>query len=522
MDSSINFPNIDVPIISATTPQDNSDQKVLFVGPAIPEVASATLSQNISNSESAIIAAFGDGSVLSRMLINARKLNTICEFDAISVEAPTAGVASTAVVTFTGTATEDSTVEVILESSVDGIVSVTVSDTDTETQVGDALVAALAAKTGIAFTGVNAAGVVTITYGGLGVIGDELSISASSNTAGITVAVAGFLTTSTGVGVPDNLSSVLDLIGEERYQTIVWPFASQTELEIVADFLDARFNATDQVQDGVAITCKTDTFANLATLGNLFNSQSAVIIGDEFSTASTTDESSAIFESPWVIAAQFGSIRALRRQPDANITNLVISKSGALDTTGGPALSSKPYANTPFSVLPLIGIGRGFTRQEMSDLNDDGVSVLGNNRAKTSIIAGPIVTTYKTDAAANADTSFKFLNYVDTASTGREYVFNNLQSTYAQSRLTDGNLIKGRDMANEESIFATMVGFYQVLSEKDYVVARKGEDILQYFKENLSVSVDLLDGTVDIAFNLPIVTQLREINAPMTLTFNIE
>ncbi|MCH9735869.1 MAG: hypothetical protein K0U78_15175 [Actinomycetia bacterium] len=518
----INFPKTNVPIISTTTPQENSDQKVLFVGQSDSPPASAELVQNISNSEADIVSEFGAGSMLSRMLINARKLNKICEFDAISVQGTGDGSAADATVLFTGTATEDGTITVTIESSDVGSISFSVSDTDTATVIGDSLVSAIAANTDLDYDAVNTAGSVVISSGTDGVIFNQVSISCSGSVSGVSYTVTGFGSSDTGTDVPANLDSILDLIGEERYQTIVWPYNDSASVDIVQEFLDSRFNADSQVLDGVAIVGVTDTYANLITLVGNYSSQSLVIIGDEFTTASTTDESSAIFESPWVIAAQFGAIRALRRQPNANISDLVISKNGALDSTGGPALSSKPYANTPFSLLPNIGVGRGFTRTEISDLNDAGVSVLGNNRSKTSIVAGQVVTTYVTDPAGNQDLSYKYLNYVDTASTGREYIFNNLQSTYSQSRLTDGNLVKGRDMANSESIAATMVNFYQVLSNEDYVVARKGEDILQYFKENLSVSVDLLTGSVDITFNLPIVTQLREIYAPMTLTFNIE
>ena len=227
------------------------------------------------------------------------------------------------------------------------------------------------------------------------------------------------------------------------------------------------------------------------------------------------------FETPWSKISQFGSIRALRRQPNANIANYVISRNGALDSIGGTALSSKPYANTPLRLLPIIETNRGFDKLEVSDLNNSGIFVVGNNRAGNSVIVGEVVTTYKTDAAGINDDTYKFLNYVDTASAGREYISNNLEAAYAQTRLTDGELVGGRDMTNAQDIEAYITGLYSDLTGSDFVIARGGEENLQFFKNNINVTADLLTGTVTAPFSLPIVTQLRRINAPMTLVFNI-
>lgn len=526
MAQNIKFPKTNVPILSASLPIENSDQKVLFVGQASTFPASDTLYENIPNSASEINALFGEGSILAQMLIAARKINKVVQFDAISpVTSAGAFAASTATITITGTdADAAGNVDVVLGSSVDGSFSVAYAIGDTPTDVAAAIAAYinLAANkiaVPLGFTASSALGVVTITATNTGVICDEVSLSASLSDADLGVTVAGFFTTSTGVENPDTSSS-LDVIGEERYQTIVWPYLATASADLIPT-LDSRFNATNDVQDGVAIVSKAGLFATVLADVGTYNSQSLVYIAQLMETDSA-NESTGIVELPWIIAAQFAAIRSLRRQPDANISDLVISRNGALDSIGGPALSSKPYANTPMALLPNIPVGKGFISTEITQLNDAGATVLGNNKAKTSVIMGQVLTTYKTDSAGDDDDSFKFLNYVDTASTAREYFFNNLASRYAQSRLTDGNLIKGRDMTNAENIRAEMTGFYQTLADVDYVVARKGEDVLQFFKENMSVTIDLLTGTANIVFSLPIVTQLREINAPMQLTFNIE
>lgn len=514
MSSNINFPSTNVTLTGSTAAIENSEQKVLFVGQKTVLGTATGYVQNISNSTSVVNGLFGENSYLAQMINSARKLNPICQFDAI-IATDGAGAAATATITVAGTATAAGTFEFVVGSKKDHSFKIAIDIGDTPTIIANAIVLAINEDLSVGHSASNIAGVVTVLSFTVGDLGNFASISAASNTAGVTVTLDGFISNFTGTLDP-TLTSVLDAIGDQRYQTIVWPYVS--DVDTVKDFLDTRFNADGEVLDGVAIIPANNTFANLVTLGNLHNSQSVVIIGDEFATGNE----SAIFEFPWVVASQIGAIRALRRQTGANIAQFVISRNGALDAIGGPALSSKPYANTPLPLLPVVSVSRGFLKSEIEDLGDAGISVIGNNKARNGIIMGQVYTTYKTDSAGNADSTYKFLNYVDTASTGREFIATSLETRFAQSRLTDGDLIKNRDMTNAQNIKAEMVGYYQTLADEDYVVARKGEDQLQFFKDNLFVIVDLLTGTANILSSLPIVTQLRKINAPIKLTFNIE
>ena len=133
---------------------------------------------------------------------------------------------------------------------------------------------------------------------------------------------------------------------------------------------------------------------------------------------------------------------------------------------------------------------------------------------------GEVVTTYKNDSAGNPDTSFKFLNYVDTASAAREYFWNNLKKRFAQSRLTEGDLIRGRDIANALSIEAYLTELYADLSE--LTILQAGETALQFFNDNISVTLDLSLGKATVTMIVPIVTQLRTINVSMQLAFTTE
>ncbi len=204
-----------------------------------------------------------------------------------------------------------------------------------------------------------------------------------------------------------------------------------------------------------------------------------------------------------------------------SIADLIITTNGPLDSFGGPALASKPFFNMPFADLLPIRVGRGFDDSEIEDLKSNGISLLGNNPAGNTVVAGEIVTTYLTDTAGNPDVTFGFLSYVDTASQAREYRYNNYRARFAQSRLTEGDIIKGRDMANELVIRSYSKRLYQDLSGVDYVLLESGEDALNFFNENLIISIDKALGKVTIQSTDPIVTQLRELAITSKIAFSI-
>ena len=271
--------------------------------------------------------------------------------------------------------------------------------------------------------------------------------------------------------------------------------------------------------DGVYITEKIDTLANLKTAAGLLNYRSANLLGNDVVNIAASHVGGSLVELPHVVSAQYAAIRALRLEDGTDISRYVISPYGARDSFGGVAISSLPYANTPFYDLSTIDTGLGFSLEEVEELEEVGITVLGDNPANTQVILGNAVTTYKTDIAGNPDLSFKYLNYVDTISSIREYYVNNLKARFADSRLAAGDLVQGRSMANEQSIRAFMIGIFTTLSETDYVLTQAGEAARNYFINNLVVSLDLSLGKVTISMKCPIVTQLREIVATLQLSF---
>lgn len=511
----VSQPDVTVNIIAANTTVSNTAQKVLFVGQKVAAgtATSGELNEAIQN-DGSWDTLFGANSQLAGMIRTARDLNKVTQFDAIALD-DASGTPASGSFAITGTATEVGTLTFVVGSKVDYAFAIPVASGATAASLGALLEAAILANTECPVTASDTTGTVTLTADNDGSIGNKIPLQLIGSVAGISVT-----TTAMSSGATDpTLTSVLDVIGDERYQTIVWPYSS--DIATVKTFLDARFNVTNAVLDGIAVIPMVDTYANLVSTADALNSQSIVLLGDEVQS-STNHKGASKVEMAHIKAAQFAAERSLRLTQDANIAQLVLSSNGALDSFGGPALASKPYFNTLLPNLPLTDTGKGFDRTEIEGLLTSGVTIFGNNRANNSSIMGEVVTTYKTDSAGNPDASFKFLNYVDTASNAREYFWNNLKKRFAQSRLTEGDVIRGRDMANAQVIEAYLTDLYADLAGPDYVLLQAGETALQYFNDNISVTLDLSLGKATVQMIVPIVTQLRVINVAMQLSFTTE
>ncbi len=515
MTTTIRQPKVTANLVNASATVGNTEQRILIVGQktSAGSAAAGALVEAIANG-GAEDALFGrDGMVAT--FIRANKVrNQQVQIDAISLDDDGSGVDATGTMAWSGTSTEAGTYEVIAGSERNHKFSIAVASGDTATVVGAAVEAAVNADLDVPVTAVNATGTVTMTAINAGTYGNSIPLEIRGTVAGLTTTVTGMASGATD----PTLTGIFDVIGDKRYQAIVWPYPNDTaELRTL---LDARFNADGKVLDGVGFTALADTFSNLKTLGAALNSESLVIIGDQKETE-TNYSGPSIVEIPMVVASQFAGFRGLRLDTDGfSIADLVITANGPLDSFGSPALASKPYFNTPFAELVPMQTGRGFDDTEIEDLKDNGLSVIGNNIANNTVISGEFVTTYKTDVAGNPDVTFTFLNFVDTASQVREFFSNNQRSRFAQSRLTEGDVIKGRDMANEQVIRSFLKRLYQDLSGPDFVLLESGEDALNFFNDNLVIILDKANGKVTEQLTVSLVTQIREIAATIKIAFS--
>lgn len=515
----ISKPDITINIIPAQQVISNQPQRVLMVGQKISagSATSGALVTEIDNSgqENAL---FGEKSMLAAMVRSFKRINKVSRLDAIPLSDNGSAVKATGTFAFTGPSTAAGTLYISIGSSVNNKYTLDITSGMTATQIGDAFAALITADTKACVTAANSTGTVTVTAVNGGTEGNSIGLRSEGSVAGVGLTITAMASGATN----PTLTNLFDVISNQRYQTIVYP--ASYDLSALTSLLQARFNVTNKVIDGVGIICQTDTFANLKTLGNTYNLPTLAIIGIK-KIADTLYKGAAIFELNTVIAAQVAAIRALRLTEDANLSQYVISNYGSRDSFGGTALASLPYFNTPFYDLPVANPVNQFTDGEggeEEELNEHGISILGNNIANNRVILGEMVTTYKTDAGGNPDDTFKYLNTVDTASNVREYFFNTCRARFAQSRLTEGDLVPNRNMANAGVIEAFLMSKYTDLSGEDYVLTQAGEAARDYFTRNCRITLDLEAGKATIAMKTPIVTQLRKIIAAMQIAFSTQ
>jgi len=515
--ATISPPRITFNILGAPQAVENAEQRVVLIGQktASGSAISGSLTTEIGN-DGQENALFGENSFLSDMIRNFKAVDFkgIVRLDAIALDDNAGGVQATGSVTFAGAAaTEAGTFTVLIGSKRSHSFEIPVAVGDTPTDIGASLVAAITADTKVSVTAANIAGAVTMTAVHKGAFGNSISLRSQGEVAGITVAIAAMAAGS----LDPVLTNIFDILGDTRYQTIVWP--ANYDKSVIKIYLDNRFNINNNVLDGVGVMSETGTLAALKAIGSPLNSRSLMLLGNQL-VAEDLYKGSSVFELDTNIASQFAAIRALRLTDGANIAQFIISGNGSRDTFGGAHIASLPYHNTPFQLLPVIDQDKGFTEEEALELIDDaGVSMLGSNTVRSSIIANTIVTTYRTNAAAVPDITFKFLNYVDTPSAIREYFFNNFKSQYAQTRLTAGDVIQGHNMTNEAGIRGFSIKLYSDLAGPGFVLTEAGEEALQFFKQNMVVNLDLANGLADVSYIVRTVTQLREVRGTFTITF---
>ncbi len=515
MAQKVSLPYVNAPLVPESPPASVAPKLTTIIGQMLPAgtATAGVLTENINVFQANTL--FGAGSMLATMINNFAKINQVSEVDVVALDDNGAAVDATGTIVFAGTVNIAGTFVFNIGSS-DRVYTIDITTASTLTTIGDALEAAITADVNALVTASNAAGTVTLTAKNGGTIGNAIGMQVSGSAGTVTVAL-----TAMASGATDPvMTGIADLLVKRT--DIVMPYEYGIDTFVTLE--DNRFNTNNDILDGRIFTALSDTAANIETVGDAENSQSLVLFGDK-PVDTAIKKGTAIFEMLYDISSQFAAVRALRLEsdPPQAITDVVVT-TAVSDQKSGPHTNSLPYHNTPLS-LPVIPTGQGWTTAEVTTLNGAGVSVVGNNLAANLIICGDILTTYKTNIQGVADISYKYLNYVDTSTVSREFIFNSLKSDYAQKRLTNGVAVPGYAFADRNDVRADMKSYYLTLSGAGYVLLQtgaltNGKDVVDVFMDELIVTLDVRTGNIDISAILPINTQVRSIFVPLKIVFN--
>ena len=523
MGSVTSNPKVNISLLAAATVDAYADRRDIIFGQlgavgGAPTAVTDALNSNVeAMTTTEIKTLFGDDSYLTNCVLEWKATNgSLSPLDVVAV-VPAAGNAATATITFVGTATEAGEYKVSIVDEEKYQVTVAIPDTSDETAAALAVKTACDLLTDAVFTTGAALGVDTFTATDVGTPGNHYGVKIEGVVPGLVPTIASFQTLATGTGVPV-ITSTLDAIEGIRYTGVVWPEDWST-VALIVEF-ESRFNASNAIMDGVIFQGKTAVYADDLAAGVLLDSKVICLMGAPLLDLADNKGPAVVKPADWV-ASEFAGVRARRLTPDANIADYIVTTSGGLDAFGGPHTASLPYFNTPLGNTAVTAATNLWTSDtEQPALAASGFTTYGVNSAQNAMLMGPVVTTQTTDGAGNANKSFLYLNYVDTGSACREIIYNVLKATYAQSRLTEGDLEAGYSMANAESIKAELLRIYRFLTTKS--LTQKGRVAESYFAKNTNVTVSLINRTATIVGPLPIVTQLGNINYALRLSFTIE
>lgn len=471
-----------------------TEQRVLIIGHGNGTNVTGSLIKDIQPNE--VDDLCGARSLSKMAYARFRDFNKVTPVDFITLT-PSSGASETQELALAGTAKESKNIRIsVLDDNY--LVRVAVATGDTAAEINANIVIAintLSARTAIAAT-VNSDGDIVVSPGIAAAIDCIGEIKVLDRLLGITF-TSSRGTSSTGSVDTSGIFAQLT----DRYQTIV--FDNMTAIAGVEHYLEDEINAQNAARGGVGIIMRSGTAAQLDTLFSPMNFRVITVLGNP-------DEMS-VNAIPLLAATEFAAKRSLRLTDGAVLGDIVIESQEAF---GGISKSSLPYHNTPMSYIApgtTIGIER------LESLNDAGVTLM--IPLGTGTVLGTAVTLYKRDGSGVDDTTFKYLNALDTSLAVRESLYNSCKKEFAQTRATGGSLIGGVAMTNSLSIKAFIVGLYDDLVQMALV--QGGADARKSFKGTLTVELDPATGVYKVFSPVAIVSQLRGIDGiiPISYTF---
>lgn len=420
-------------------------------------------------------------------------------------------------IAFSGAATKDGKylVSMISDKDFTAEISVLTGDTDevVATKVENAFKPVAMPKLPAKVT--RSLAEVTATANTKSTIGNTYGLKVVGEVEGLTVSLTGF---SGGSGAPAYAESDFPA---GRVTGVLVPSTFTVMFEAVKSVMEARFNSTNLINDGVTFYGLCDSYSNISSALATQNTKT-MVIGNKLTPVvipiNGHKQTGPSFVHPVDFSvAEFMAIRALRLELNAPVADYVIAS--GKDNFGGKALASLPYHNTPLAMTPVTPAILLFDESEKEGLEALGYTVIDVNDTESAVVMGATATNYKYDELGLPSDTFKYLEFVDTGSVCREYIFNFMKQKLAQSRATGGDLMERRNMHNEVSIAGLFMDAYEDLG-KDALVQMDGTIVSQVLNE-LSVSIDLAKRTAQLEGFLPIVTQIGTVNMALNLVFKM-
>lgn len=379
----------------------------------------------------------GVGSMLASMYLFARRTAPLQEIWLLPLADPAGNQA-------TGTFTVDSAPAVTGAGLIDvaGVrLSFQVTSVDTAAEVATALAAAIndANTTGVVnrnveVTAAAVGAVVTVTARHVGELGNKIEIALISDTPNVLTGNVSVVAMSGGTGTPA-LDTALAGLGDDEADFICGPYADDTSLDSIRDFLDrssGRWSYASMLY-GHYITAMYDSQANLVSHGADRNDPHASIIS--MKNAPTP---------PWSFAAAAAGMIAVH-------------------------MTEAPELSRPLQTLALRGVrpprlrGDWWTRVEREALYSNAIGAVTVSRDGT-VRLDRVVTTYQTDANDVADRTWHDIETMAQMTYVARYMRAAVSQKHGRQALADENPYNVAEITTPADIRATLIHAYEDLT----------------------------------------------------------
>lgn len=513
LNSAIRLPRTTLNLIGADQTLGLGANRAVIFAQIGSGTASAGLTTEVPRTAAEINTRFGATSMAAFLCRQFRRINPQSVLDVVGFADHGSGVGAYGTIVWSGTATAAGRLYVTVGSRSQHRYPIDVSIDDTAADIATALQALAAADT----VAPTVASIVTsttskFTAASKGTWANGLPLIVEGSVAGITYTLTGFANGATD----PTLTTAFDPLANTRHLHILWP--STWDRTGLKTWIDARFNVDNDIKDGRVIIWDpnaSDDLDDLKAASLALNSASVVLLTNR-PNATASWKGPHLPEAPDLLATNFCAARARRYETGVSVSDIVANNE-SLDQFGGVELCALPYFNTPFLGVGMPLPGTGFTQDDQRDLEEYGITVVGVNDSTTSVLAGAVVTTWQYDVAGNDDSSWKYLEWIDTHSAIREILVNNLRKRFAQYRLSFGDEVAGRAIVTPAMMRAYLMEL--CLGMMDQCLIVKSQESRQYIQDNMVVSFDLQLRQAQITLKVPMVSQLANIIGTVQYTF---
>lgn len=412
MSGSISFstipPDLRVPLFWAEF--DNSragpstiPQRALLIGQATESIDAAL---TYMPSADQVAQLCGPGSQLARMMRAYRANDPVGEVWVLPLQDHASGVAATGAIAVTGPASAAGVISLYIGGRA---VKVAVASGDADTAIATAIAAAINADTFLPVTATVSDDDVTITARNDGTAGNAIDIRL--NYGGLLAGEAlpagvGLVITAMSSGATDPvLTGLAALLADEEFDFIAIPWSTSDALNALRDIMNdssGRWSYAQQLYGHVWASARGSS-STLLTLGDGRNDQHASILGVN---------NSPTCPLVWAAATMAASAVALKADPARPLQTLAIR--GVL----APPVGSR------------------FTLTEQQSLLSGGIALPAFGRDGSASILR-MVTTYQTNAFAQADQSYLDVETLFTLAAIVRRLRQAVTQKFARSKLAD-------------------------------------------------------------------------------------